>query len=396
MKALKFYGCLFSIFAVFLLIACSGSGGSGDIGGIGTLSLSMTDAATDEYQAVFVTIIEVQVHLGGNDNSPNHWKSLQMPISPLTVNLLDLVNGVREDLGLVDLNAGRYTQMRLIIGDTPGPDVHPFANYLITNTVPAEIHEMKIPSGFQTGVKIVHGFIINADQTTELLLDFDASRSIVQAGNSGQWLLKPTVKVLETDEYAIIKGRVTDDAAEPLGINGALVTIQKYDGDAYDPKDKVIVLASTLTDSMETDTGDVSDGHYTVFVEPLNPDEHYNMVVYKDGKVPDFVRIEQLGIGETVSYDFMLGDAQTGTVSGTVTINGGDDVEQYATLSFRQDAVPDEMIEVKSINVLNTQTYNVDLPEGSYALVASTLFGFDTKEEPLTVPTTGDTNINFP
>ena len=249
MKSWQFFCLFFAIVAIFVLTACSGGGGAS--GGIGTLSLGLTDASSSKYKAVVVTIDEIQVHLRGDGNSPNHWKAVDMPISPLTVNLLDLVNGVREDLGLVDLQARRYTQMRLIIGDTPNPDTLPFANYVITNTDPVEIHELKIPSGDKTGFKIVNGFTIAADQKTELILDFDACRSVVQAGNSGQWLLKPTVKVRNTENYAFIEGRVTDDNPDPasvVGLNGVLVTVQKYDGTAIDSKDKVVVVAATLTD----------------------------------------------------------------------------------------------------------------------------------------------------
>lgn len=173
MKIFKLLSWLFIASSFLIMAACSGGGGSGDDDGTGTLSASMTDASSSDYKAVFVTIDEVQVHLGGNGNSPNNWKSLDMPISPLTVNLFDLVNGVREDLGLVDLAAGRYTQMRLVIGDSPNPDDHPFANYVVTNTETPVTHELKIPSGDKTGIKVVHGFTINPDEMTELILDFD-------------------------------------------------------------------------------------------------------------------------------------------------------------------------------------------------------------------------------
>jgi hypothetical protein len=318
-----------------------------------------------------------------------------MPISPLTVNLFDLVNGGREDLGLVDLQARSYTQMRLIIGDTPNPATLPFANYVITNTDPTEIHELKIPSGDKTGFKIVQGFTIAADQKTELILDFDACSSIVQAGNSGQWLLKPTVKVRNTANYAIIEGRVTDDDADSaVGLNGVLVTVQKYDGTAIDPKDKVVVVAATLTDFLKTEAGDeISDteGNFSIFVEPLANSEHYYLVAYTDGKIPDFLIITELAEGETKpDQDLILSEANTGIVAGSVTISGANNTEQYATLSFRQGVGSDEMIEIKSINVLNTYSYSVDLPEDSYTLVASTLFGFETEEYPLIV-ITGDT-----
>jgi hypothetical protein len=401
MKSRQVFCFLSAILTIFVLTACGGGGGPG--GGIGTLSLSLTDASSNDYQAVVVTIDEIQVHLKGDGNSPNHWKSVDMPISPLTVNLLDLVNGVREDLGLVDLQARRYTQMRLIIGDTPNPDTLPFANYVVTNTDPVEIHELKIPSGDKTGFKIVNGFTITADQKTELILDFDACRSVVQAGNSGQWLLKPTVKVRNTENYAIIEGQVTD-ADSGGGLNGVLVTVQKYDSTAIDLKDKVVVVAATLTDFLKTEAGDQipdTEGNFSIFVEPLANGEKYYLVAYTDGYIPDYLIITELAEGETKSeQDLILSEDNTGTVVGSVTISGGDNTEQYATLSFRQGVGSGEMIEIKSINVLNTTSYTEELPVGSYTLVASTLFGFATEEYPLTViagaTTTRNVDLNTP
>lgn len=55
----------------FSLAACGGNGGSDSGGvssdsGVGTLSTSLTDSSTDEYQAVYVTITRVDVHHDGN------------------------------------------------------------------------------------------------------------------------------------------------------------------------------------------------------------------------------------------------------------------------------------------------------------------------------------------
>lgn len=410
MKSLKSVSILCSVFVIFLLTACGSGGGSGD-GGAGTLSMSLTDASCVGYAAVIVTIADVQVHLGGNENSPNSWESVDMPIRPLTINLLDLVNGLREDLGLVDLPAGVYTQMRLIIGDTPGPDDHPFANYVITDTTPAEIHELKIPSGHKTGVKVVHGFTIFQDQLTEVILDFDACRSIVQAGNSDQWLLKPTVKAADPETYAIIEGRVIDDSGSnpPVGINDVLVTIQKYDENAVPLEDKVIIVAATVTDSLKTETGEDqpdSEGFFSIFVEPLAPEEHYYLVAYKDGYSVDTVEIVGLGAGETIGLDeeLVLSTFDMGSVIGTVTLTGDFDPEHFSTLSFRQSTSfngMDEMIEIRSINVLNTITsigdYFIELPEGDYTLVASTFFDRPTQVLIIDVPTGPEpTNVVFP
>ena len=117
---------IFTIIFAFILTGCGGGGGSNG-GGTGTLSLSMTDAASD-FAAVYVTIDEVQIHLSGNDSSPTNWRPIKMQRRPITVNLLTLTNEVRKQLGLVDLPVGDYTQVRLIIGNTPENSGYPYAN----------------------------------------------------------------------------------------------------------------------------------------------------------------------------------------------------------------------------------------------------------------------------
>ena len=223
----KLVGLFVSFLSIIVFLSCSDGGGSSG-GGTGSLSLGLTDASTNEYQAVYITIDEVQVHLGGNENSPNHWQTVEMYDSPLTVNLLELVNGVREELGIADLPVGHYTQMRLIIGDTPEDLNLPYANFVIDTSNPPITYELKVPSGSQTGEKIVGGFEINENKTTELILDIDACRSVVKsAGNSDKWLLKPTIKVAYPDLYGIINGRVTDSVTN--GIEGVTVSAQFFD-----------------------------------------------------------------------------------------------------------------------------------------------------------------------
>ncbi|MGB6012596.1 MAG: DUF4382 domain-containing protein, partial [Desulfobacterales bacterium] len=312
------------------------------------------------------------VHMGGNEKKDSNWEVVASPDE--TYNLLDLVNGVREELGISDLPAAHYTQMRLIIGNKPDNgfnfigEKHPYANYIIDGS--DDYHELKIPSGLQTGIKIVNGFNIKADEITELLLDFDASRSIVQAGASGQWLLKPTINVLETDNYSIIRGTVTlSDEKDPEGI---MVSAQIYDTDADDLKDKIVIQASTLTDEF---------GDYTIFIQP----GEYNIMAYKYGYRPFCSRLTVVSDKTTHENDFILNTTDTGTVSDEIEIVDGT-AEQYVTLSFRQDADCDpdileegEQIEVKSVNVANPGSFTVILPEGTYSVVASA-YGKETQE----------------
>ena len=355
----------FAMMVVFsLFIGCSGGGGSGDGsigsgGGTGTLSLSLTDATTLAYKAVYVTIDRVDVHRGEDENDPNDWVTVAEPRK--TYNLLELVNGVLEQLGLSELKAGLYTQIRLIIGATPDDETnilvapHPFANYIILAGTDA-VHELFVPSGMQTGIKLVEEFLINEGETTELILDFDASRSVVKAGMSGLWLLKPTIKVLHAGEVSSIEGYVVDEDENPLP--GALVSAQASDPEADDPRDEVVFESSSRTDA---------DGWFKILVRPNTT---YNVVAYKDTYGVGVACGVAVDVNVTVEVDeFQLaslaGDPPGyGEVEVSVTVAGGGDV----IVSFRAEGCAG-MIEVASVEV-GPGGEDLILPAGTYEVVA--------------------------
>jgi len=354
-----------------LAVVAAGLVGCNLGGDTGRLSLSLTDASTDQYQAVYVTIGEVAVHRA--DDMEDSWTVIATPNE--TINLLSLANGVREQLALADLEPGEYTQLRLMIGTDHDSGVnilgqaHPFANYVVD--LDDQYEQLTIPSGLQTGVKIVQGFEINENRTTEMILDFDASKSVVTAGRSGKFLLKPTIQVLETTLAAVISGTVTK-AADQTAVEGAFVSAQVYDALAADAKDKVVVRTSTL--SNET-------GAYKLFIGA----GAYNLVAYKTGFAPNPVAIT-VEADTLPTQDFALTAANTGTVTGGVNI-AGDDNDNFVTLSFRQTVNiggTDVMIEVASMNVADGGTYTIDLPAGSYVLVSSSV-GLTTQEANVTV-----------
>ncbi len=345
------------------LTACSSGGGSN----MGQLSLSLMDKPSDSYNAVYVTIQSIAVHAA--TDTEGSWNTIATPNK--TVDLLALTNGVREQMALVDMAPGHYTQMRLMIGTQPDTGLniqgnpHPFANYAIDTN--GNVHSLKIPSGMQTGVKLVQGFDINANSTTELTLDFDASRSVVVAGNSGKYLLKPTIQVIDTAVATVLNGKVTDQATT-AGIGGALVSIQVYDPTAADPKDQVAIMNSTFTD----DT-DAMRGLYKFFFAVAAPTT-IDLVAIKMDYTPAAFRF-QIQNGQAYTNDFALvAPASVGTVAITIT---GAVTDQPVTLSIRQKMTldaSDVMVEIKTINVVNANPDNFTLPVGAgiYSVVAST------------------------
>lgn len=349
---------------LFLLAACSGGGGGGAATSQnGSLSLGLTDATTTDYQAVYITIKEVKVskivesedEISGEDI----WTVVATPDA--TYNLLDLVNGVIQHLGITDLEAGQYNQMRLVLGNDNDHDEslnlegepHPFANYIIYGD-DSEYIELTIPSGFQSGFKIVGGFTIEADQLTDLVLDFNVLKSIVQAGASGKWLLKPTVKALNQQASASISGVVSH---EDVPLEGAIVSAQITSGE----EEIEIVTAATVTD--ET-------GEYQLLVGAGT----YNLVAIMPGYQTSTTEVT-IEAGDTAEQDFQMEAAVggMGTIYGSVNILNGDD-DQSVAISIRDE----DGVEVKSASVANGGTYWFDLPTGVYSMVA--IFTVDGEE----------------
>lgn len=169
------------------LVACGG--GSADSG---TLRLALTDAPACGYDAVNVTIQKVRVHQSNSaTDTDNGWS--EIVLSPVKrVNLLDLTDGVLEELGQTSLPAGKYTQLRLVLADNDS--AYPPANSVMPTGGGGEV-ALQTPSGEQSGVKTNIDIDVEAGKTADFVLDFNACKSVVVAGGSGQYLLKPVLTV---------------------------------------------------------------------------------------------------------------------------------------------------------------------------------------------------------
>jgi hypothetical protein len=373
MSDLRRFGILSLFITTIFLFACGG-GGSGSSDGVGTLAVSLTDSSCSTYKAIYVTIDEVQVNKNdGSSNGNSGWETVATPMK--TYNLYSLVNGVTEVLGEQDLTAGTYKQIRLIIGklaeseDNINGDPHPAANYVLFNDDTYE--SLKIPSGFNTGVKLVHNFVVAEGSYVELVLDFEACNSVVETG-SGKYLLKPTIKILETEDKTEVYGTVTD-ADTTAAITHASVSAQITDGQS------VSIARSTVTSDV-----DGEEGRYSLF---LSPDQTYHVVVYSDEEVNDggeqklyTPTCQQVTEPKQVlQQDFSLSKSSIGTISGNVTVSGDIDpddlpVVKISFLSFLP--LPcDAYVEVTNL-IMSPDTdgdfsYSINLPYGTYDVVAS-------------------------
>ena len=169
------------------LTACGGGGGGAAADG--TLKLAMTDSPGCGYDHVYVTVSKIRIHASSSaSDSDSGWR--EMVVSPQQrIDLLGLTNGALQELGSLPLPAGRYEQVRLVLAGNP------LDNALVLSSNPGTEIALTTPSGQQSGYKLQAHFDVTGNQVADMVLDFDACKSIVRAGNSGNYNLQPVVAV---------------------------------------------------------------------------------------------------------------------------------------------------------------------------------------------------------
>jgi hypothetical protein len=203
------------------LVACGGSGGGTPTG---TLNLAMTDAPACGYDHVYVTVNKIRVHqsAAADGNELLGWRELSIPTQ--RIDLLSLTNGVLQELGSLPLPVGNYQQLRLVLADNPAnpTTANPLANALVLSGSGTEI-PLTTPSAQQSGFKLQARFDVQSGQVADMVLDFDACRSIVKAGASGRYNLKPVVAVIPRLSTAI------EGYVDPALASGVVVSTRDPD-----------------------------------------------------------------------------------------------------------------------------------------------------------------------
>ena len=159
--------------------------------GQGTLKISLTDAPA-RYDAVNITFSEISAHIDSN------W--INVTVDTQTVNLLDYSNGNTIEIGTATVPAGRYSQVRIKILNAEV-------------VVDGASQPVTVPSGSQSGLKLLANFEIVEGTTHEVVLDFDANRSIVSTGppsNPRSYILKPTIRIISEPLTGSIFGNVSN------------------------------------------------------------------------------------------------------------------------------------------------------------------------------------------
>jgi len=162
----------FMAVTALVMTSCGGGSDTSSGGSSGNLYVHLTDAPTDEVSSVNVYISGLKVKRSGA-----------------------AVERISNDVGLIDLLT-LTNSTKLIAVASVEPGNYDFimvqldqarSNVVVKSTGNTE--PLKIPS---QEIKVLGGFVVEATGQTNVVLDFDAEKSLVKQGNNN-WLLKPVI-----------------------------------------------------------------------------------------------------------------------------------------------------------------------------------------------------------
>lgn len=192
----------------------------------GKLKILLTDAPfpTDLVAEANITINKIEIRRA-NENEGEDSISPYITLSEeeMTFNLLDLTSGVTASLVDLEIGTGSYDLIRLYVSksDVTLKDGSGF--------------NLKVPSGAKSGLKVFikPDLVVAGGLTTELLLDFDVSKSFKAQGNPNNpsdirgFIFSPVVKASNLSTTGTLTGIVSDINSN--GLDGAQVTVLAAD-----------------------------------------------------------------------------------------------------------------------------------------------------------------------
>ena len=161
-----------------------------ELGASGAAAISLADV-----ESIIVTITGVQALLRGEDEDGGGWVDLGLPLGQNPIDLLSLP-GSGLEIANGELAVGTYGNIRIFYEDPAS--INLFNNVSVGPSdflVADNPHDLRIPSGAQTGIKIpTAGFEVNGTGAT-LTIEFDAALSVqtVTATGNGVLMMSPVL-----------------------------------------------------------------------------------------------------------------------------------------------------------------------------------------------------------
>lgn len=338
MKIKSIFLGMFMIVATFLFQSCNNTDAINSTSNTSKIQLKLVDSEGN-YDKVLINIIDVQYNRNDDDMGWTTFEGFTLPEigAPLNrIDLTELIAGNSVVLTDQDIESGMLSKIRLILGE---------GNAIVLEGETDEI-PLKTPSAMQSGLKLHMNTELVAGFSYTFVLDWDVQKSIVKAGNSGIYNLKPVIRVVAEVNSGTIKGRVADidetmDGAEPMPIEGVMLN-------AYAESD---TLFETSIATSETN----SEGLY--MLQGLPPG-NYILKVEKgdyDTLTTESILVE---VGVETTKDIHL-TKSTGNISGRVADATETDVDKKPLGNAKVDVYAKDDTNFDTI-IATTTTSNED------------------------------------
>ncbi len=281
MKTRIIFGLLLA--TVLMSIGCSEDSNDGNFEETGRLTVRLTDAPFpyDMVSEANVTVFKVEARRAMEDNTDESSPFVVLMETEIDVNLLNLTNGTTEMLADLEIPVGAYDLVRVYVKGI---------NVLLTD---GRTFDLKVPSGEQTGIKVFikPSLTVAGGLSSDLLLDFDVSRSFVAKGGTDKvenitgFNFKPVIKASNMSTAGTLAGNISsvlEDLSTP--VEGTQISV---------------FAADTLNTTAYTDV----DGNYAVMGLGAGA---FKVFAEKEGYLPsDTLNIEIVAANRTIQ-DFIL------------------------------------------------------------------------------------------
>lgn len=192
---MKIFFRLVTLFVIALVAGCGGGGGgSAGVASEAAAPVPMSRSAAVTlpaeakiascgYEHLYLTVVSLQLLRAGPGGA---WHDVSLP-APQQIDLLHLSSGLLDALRTAPLPAGRYTAVRLMLAsESMANAVQPGGGTLMP---------LSVPGGAESGLKLVGNFEVPGWRTGDIVPDgFNVCGSVIKAGNSGAYQLKPEIE----------------------------------------------------------------------------------------------------------------------------------------------------------------------------------------------------------
>ena len=250
----RFINALTAVILVFTIVGCNSSSSE-----TSSLTLAIKDAPVDGATEVVVEFTGVELQpTGGPSVSFDFDSTRQIDLLALqgtdSANLLDGV----------EVEAGPYQWIRLKV-NAQANTMDSFISFEDGSTF-----SLTVPSGSETGLKLVKGIVVTQGSHSSFLIDFDLRKSVVNpVGQANDYFLKPALRLVDNNEAGHIQGTIANVTAE-LDICTDGVVVYVYEGLDIVADDEGSITSPLTSANVEFDSNANNYGYTVGFLTPMD------------------------------------------------------------------------------------------------------------------------------